>query len=150
MALPARRAAATPALGRWDPFRDFEEIYDRLGRWLDTTPGDAPSAWVPNVDIEETGTAYQVEAELPGVSKDNIAIEYRDGVLHISGEVEEKERDGIVHRRTRRTGRFSYQVSLPTEIDHDNIGAQLNDGVLAVTLPKSEKRDNARKIEITG
>lgn len=150
MAVPARRRSASPVFGQWDPFRDFEEIYDRLGRWFDTTNGGEADSWAPSVDIEETDLAYKVEAELPGVKKDDVAVEFRDGVLHIAGETREKERTGIIHRRTRRTGRFSYQVSLPGDVETDQIDASLTDGVLTVTLPKANTEKNVRKIEIRG
>ncbi|MBB3036328.1 Hsp20/alpha crystallin family protein [Hoyosella altamirensis] len=144
MAVPARRDPR-----RWDPFRDFEELYDRLGRWFEEGTGEART-WAPSVDIEETDLAYKVDAELPGVQKDDITVEYRDGILQIAGESKEKERVGIVHRRTRRTGRFSYQVTVPTEVDASKIDASLSDGVLTVTLPKSETKKSVRKIEVRG
>ncbi|GGC52607.1 Hsp20/alpha crystallin family protein [Hoyosella rhizosphaerae] len=149
MGVPVRRHNTTPTWGRWDPLRDFEEVYDRLGRWFGTATPDGSTTWVPSCDIEESDSEYKIDADLPGVKKDDVSVEFHDGVLTISGEVNEKEHTGVVHRRTRRTGRFNYQLSLPGEIDTDAVTAHLADGVLTVTLPKSDKHSTVQKIAIT-
>jgi HSP20 family protein len=105
-------------------------------------------AWVPAVDIEETEDAWHIEAELPGVKRDDVNVELRDSELLITGEIKERERKGILRRRTRRTGRFEYRVMLPGEFDPDQVEAKLNGGVLSVRVPKAEQA-RPRRIEVT-
>ena len=115
MALPVRRTSAPPE--RWDPFRELEEIHTRIGQLMESDwPGRADGGsgiWSPLVDIEETDDAWLVEAELPGVKQEGITVEVSDSELAISGELKERERKGILRRRTRRTGQFDYRVTLP-------------------------------------
>jgi HSP20 family protein len=152
--LPERRRSRQ--VERWDPFEELEQVTERMRRMLDETFGDFgrwPSllgdtvAWSPLVDIEEFDDAYQLEAELPGVRREDVDIELVGNELVISGELKEKERTGIVRRRTRRTGRFDYRVTLPEQLDADKIEAALSDGVLTVRVPKSE-RAQRKRIEI--
>ena len=150
MALPARRSSA-PAPERWDPFRELEELHPRIGQLMDTgwagPTGDAAGIWSPLVDIEETDDAWLVEAELPGVKQEDIDIELSDSELTISGVLKERERKGILRRRTRRTGQFEYRVALPGDADAERIEASLKEGVLTVRIPKPE-RARRRRIEI--
>lgn len=149
MALPIRRVSEPPE--RWDPFRELEELHTRIGqlmesRWAGRGDG-AGDLWSPLVDIEETDDAWLVEAELPGVKQKDIDVEVSDSELAISGEVKERERKGILRRRTRRTGRFDYRVTLPGEANAEGIEASLKEGVLTVRVPKPE-RARRRRIEI--
>lgn len=147
MALPARRTGGD--VSRWEPFREFEDLYDRMGRLLETTFGDALAvrAWAPAVDIEETDDAFHVEAELPGVKREDVNIELRDGELAITGEIKERERTGVLRRKTRRTGRFEYRVSLPGDVDAERVDAELKDGVLRIRAAKAA-HVQPRRIEI--
>jgi HSP20 family protein len=89
--------------------------------------------------IEETEDSWLLEAELPGIKSDDIDIEAHDNEIQITGEIVEKERAGILRRRTRRVGRFEYRVTLPGPIDPDTIDASLDDGILRVTVPKPDQ-----------
>jgi HSP20 family protein len=149
VALPVRRSSSSPE--RWDPFRELEELHTRIGQLMES---DWPSRavggtgiWSPLVDIEETDDAWLVEAELPGVKQEDINVEVSDSELAISGELKERERKGILRRRTRRTGQFDYRVTLPGEADAERIEASLKEGVLTVRVPKPE-RARRRRIEI--
>jgi HSP20 family protein len=106
------------------------------------------AGWAPLVDIEEHDDAYVLEAELPGVKREDVNIEVAGTELSIRGEIKEKERKGALRRRTRRTGRFEYRVRLPEEVDPSKIKASLDQGVLTIHVPKSE-RAQRQKIEIT-
>ena len=130
-------------------FRDIDTIFDRMVRNFFGPPGTSPwpGSFVPAVDIEETTDAYIVEIELPGVRRNEITVEAGPTELHISGEVVERERTGIVRHRTRRTGRFSYRVSLPPGTEPDGIRASHSDGVLTVTVPRTEA-SRPRRIDI--
>jgi HSP20 family protein len=138
-ALQERRTRDTSE--RAQPLSDVE----RLRKMLDQTFGSfgLPAlatesvGWTPPVDIEEQDDAYVIEAELPGVEKDDVNIELVSNELTITGEIKEREREGILRKRTRRIGRFEYRVRLPEQVDPDNVEAKLADGVLSV-------RDQAR------
>jgi HSP20 family protein len=104
------------------------------------------AAWIPPVDIEEEDDAYVLEVELPGVKRDDVHIELVGNELTISGELKERERTGIVRRRTRRVGRFDYRVMLPSQVNADGIQARMKEGVLTVRVPKVEQ--SRRRIEV--
>jgi len=151
--LPERRTRG-PAQ-RWEPLSEVDQAAERMRRLLDQTFGDVgwPStfgesgSWSPPVDIEETDDAYVLEAELPGVKRGDVDIELVGNELTIKGQVVERERAGILRRRTRRTGRYEYRVTLPDQVDGDKIDANLKDGVLTVRVPKSQKAQR-RRIEV--
>jgi HSP20 family protein len=151
--LRRQRGEPARAPARWDPWRELEEMHDRMGRLFDDSFAGLPDlgavAWSPAVDVEETDDAWLVEAELPGVKRGDVTVEVRDGELAIHGELKERERKGILRRRTRRTGRFHYRLALPGEIDPDTVDASLEEGVLTVRVPKGE-RARPRRVEIKG
>jgi HSP20 family protein len=103
--------------------------------------------WMPFADIEETEDAWIVEAELPGVDQKDVNVELRDSELAITGEIKQNERKGVLRRRTRRTGRFEYRVTLPGQADAEQVEAKLHEGVLTVRVPKTEQA-RPRRIEV--
>jgi HSP20 family protein len=151
--LSERRPSTTPE--RWEPFSELEQVTQRMRRMLEQTIGGGwPSplltegpGWAPFVDIEEQDDAYVLEAELPGVKREDVNIEVVGSELSITGELKEKERKGSLRRRTRRTGHFEYRVRLPEQVDASKIEASLDQGVLTLRVPKSE-RAQRQKIEI--
>jgi HSP20 family protein len=154
-ALPVRRGGRNTMVV--NPSREFEDIYDRMGQLMNfafgltpAVPADMP--WVPLADLSETDDAYVVKAELPGVNKDQVDIQLQDRELVIAGEIAESENgngNGRRHHSSRRTGRFEFRTYLPGDVKADAVTAQLSDGILTVTVPKSEAA-KPRKIEITG
>lgn len=146
MTLPVRRR---DEVSRWEPVREFEELASRMGRLMESAFGGSfpAAAWAPPVDIEEFDDAFVVEAELPGVKRDDVTVELEAGELAIFGERKERERVGLLRRQTRRTGRFEYRVTLPGDVDPDRVEASLKDGVLRVRVPKTQ-RAQARRIEV--
>lgn len=134
------------------PLQDFEQVAERLRRLLDESLGGLPAvvteaAWAPPVNIEELDDAYVVEAELPGVRREDVNIEIDRNELSITGEVKDEERQGVLRKRTRRVGRFEYRVQLPNALDSENVDARLRDGVLRIRVPKAE-RAQRRRIEV--
>ena len=137
------------ALVRWDPFRELEEVSNRLNRVF--ARGDSHTSngketmiiadWIPSVDISETAAEYQITAEIPDVKKEDVKVTLEDGVLTIQGEREyDKEEKGKkVHRIERSYGRFARTFSLPDAVEADHVKAEFKDGVLSLHLPKSEK-----------
>ena len=146
MTLPVRSPSRSAA--RWDPLRELDELYERVNTLWQSGLSGALDHWSPLADVEETDDAYTVELELPGVARDDVDIQLDDRRLTVAGDIEEKERTGILHRRTRRVGRFRYSVTLPGDVDADDVSAQLHDGVLTVRVPKSAQA-KPRKIAIT-
>jgi HSP20 family protein len=150
--LPERRSGSSQ---RWEPATDVEHVSERMRRMLDQTFGGLSwpellreaAAWAPPVDIEEEDDAYVVEAEVPGVKRSDVKIELVGRELTISGEIKERERKGVLRKKTRRVGRFEYRVVLPDEVDAEKVDAKLNDGVLTVRAPKAE-RAQRRRIEV--
>jgi HSP20 family protein len=153
--LPVRRGGRNTSLV--NPSREFEDIYDRMGQLMNFAFGDLAPAempWVPLADLSETEDAYVVKVELPGVGKDQIDVQLQDRELVVSGEIPEQEQDGQNggrrrHRSTRRTGRFEFRAWLPGDVNADAVQGELTDGVLTLTVPKSEAA-KPRKIEIKG
>ena len=151
--LPVRRSGGRN-LTVVNPTREFEDIYDRMGQLASLAFGLAPfdgdsGPWVPLADLSEVDHAYVAQLDLPGVRKDQIDIQLQDRELVITGEIPETEEDGRPHRRSRRTGRFEFRTNLPGDVNADGVNAQLSDGVLTVTVPKSEAA-KPRHIEISG
>jgi HSP20 family protein len=118
--------------------------------------GDAGEGWftgamVPALDMSETDTAIEVRVDLPGVSAKDIDIQVSGSVLTISGErQEEKEEKGkTFHRLERRYGNFSRTLTLPCPVVESEVAAEYRDGVLTITLPKTEE-SKAHKIKVKG
>lgn len=138
------------AITRWNPFRELEEMNDRLNRafgrsnlmrGLDTEAKDALVGfdWAPSVDITENAEEFQIKTELPEVKKEDVKIHVEDGVLTLSGErkQEKEEKDKKWHRVERSYGSFMRSFTLPTNVDDAKIRAELKDGILTLRLPKS-------------
>lgn len=142
--LPERRTEG------WSPLSDIGQLNERMRRMLEQTFGgllDDTAGWIPAVDIEEKDDAYVVEAEVPGVKREDVNIEVTGHELFISGEMKERKREGVIRRQTRRTGRFEFRVTLPGEVDPEAVDAELNDGVLTVRIPKAQRMQR-RRIEV--
>jgi HSP20 family protein len=153
MAVPVRRTTTVSPqpLQRWEPFRELEQLQEHMDRlmqgvWSPAGGGNG-GAWMPVTDIEETDDAWVIEAELPGVNRKDVDVEMRDSELIISGEINEKQRKGVLRRQTRKTGEFEYRVTLPGDADAEHIEANLHDGVLTVRVAKTEQA-KPRRIEV--
>jgi HSP20 family protein len=148
--LQARRPGGQ-SLGRGAPVREFDDLQNLMSQLVESTLGGVgmptDGVFVPLVDIEETDDAWVLEAEVPGVNRKDVNVDVRDSEVFISGEIKEKERKGILRRRTRPVGRFEFRVMLPGDVDADGIDAKLDDGVLNVRIPKAEKA-KPRRIQI--
>lgn len=124
----------------WDPFRDIMALQDRLGRLQGREP-----AWNPPVDVYETADRYVVTAELPGLSRDDIHIELRDGELTIRGQRPAAAvRPDAYHRMERLQGPFARGFAFAERIVAERISAEFRDGVLTITLPKAPPADSRR------
>lgn len=132
-------------LTRWDPFDEMERL---TGRFFGG--GERRERmFAPMVDVFENDDSIELRAELPGLKPNEIEIDVTDNVLTLSGERKlehDEEREG--YRKIERSyGRFSRSFTLPRNIDTENIKAEMNEGVLSLTLPKREEQ-KARRIEV--
>jgi len=138
--VPVRKGQALQPW-HWEPFREMENMLGRMIRgYSDPTLPSWAGAYLPPVDIEETDDAYIFEVELPGVRREDITIEVDAQELHITGQIMEKERKGVVRQSTRRSGGFDYRASLPTGVDPDRAEAHFDNGVLTVRIPREGKQ----------
>jgi HSP20 family protein len=137
------RKEAIVALIRWDPFRDFNVLNDRLGNFLGKG-WEAPAStttWNPSVDIFENDSDVVIKAELPGLNAKDIDIKLENNVLTIRGErhFEKEAKEENYHRIEREYGSFSRSFSLPVTVNGDKVTAEYKDGVLNIVLPKKEE-----------
>ncbi len=124
----------------------FDDFFDSmLGAW------DNYSSRIPAVDVEETADAYVIKAEMPGFKEDDVKITVDKHVLHISGSVDETEKENKDGRKylikERRHESFERSFSLPDGLDESAISAGFENGILTVTLPKTPE-EKPRKIEV--
>ena len=145
------------ALTRWDPFRELEDMQQRLssvlGRRSQRRDGDKESItlaeWSPLVDITEDDKEYLIKTELPEIKKEEIEVTVENSVLVISGErkLEKEEKGRKYHGVERAYGSFVRSFSLPDDADADKVNAEFNDGVLKVHIAKSESA-RPKQIEV--
>lgn len=136
------------AIIRWmDPARELVGMQDRMNRLFEEFFGSrrheeglAGGAWAPVVDIHETDDAVVVSAELPGIEKDQVNVEYKDGVLALRGErkFSREVKEENYHRIERSYGTFHRSFSLPAPVEEEKISARMKDGILEIRLPKKE------------
>lgn len=138
-------------LVKWDPFRELEEMSDRLNRMISRPTTHSAGGqgkevmtvadWTPTVDISETEAEYAIKAELPEVKKEDVKVTVEDAVLTIQGERKHdtEEKGKKYHRIERSYGRFVRTFTLPDSVDESKVKAEYSDGVLHLHLPKSEK-----------
>jgi HSP20 family protein len=148
MGLPVRRGGADHA--RSDRLEPLSLLGRSLSRSLGLPDVAAPlgQGFVPLADVEESADAYLVEVELPGIRREDVSVEVAGRRLAVSGERKERERVGILRKRTRSVGRFHYQVTLPGAVEEAGVEASMDAGVLTVRVTKAE-RERPRRIQIT-
>lgn len=136
-------------LARYENRNPWSQFHQELDRMLGGASNVATSDWVPVVDIKEEKDRFVLNADLPGVKREDIDITMEDGVLSIRGDrrLEEVKEEGEYKRIERAYGTFYRRFSLPDTADADNISARSEDGVLEVVIPKRESV-KPRRIEI--
>jgi HSP20 family protein len=136
------------------PFREFERMRREMDRLWDSffeggsrRRTEEGGEWLPSLDVAETKNELVVKAEIPGMDPKDIDISLSDGVLTIKGEKrqEKEEKEADYHLVERSYGSFIRLVQLPKEVQSDKISASYKDGILKISLPKSEE---AKKREI--
>jgi HSP20 family protein len=132
-------------LVRWEPLGQFNQLHSRLNELFEDRFNQARvganGRWAPAMDILESHEAYIIRAELPGMKKEDINVELKDGTLTLSGERKAEElTEGVGYRSVERVnGKFVRSVILPETVNRDGIQASYKDGVLEIQVPKVEK-----------
>ena len=143
---------------RYDPFRDLRTLQEEVNRLFSNNlshsfgeEGIARGAWNPNVDIYENKDQIVLEAELPGMNREDFDLTIENSVITLRGERHFEKKDETVnyHRVERSYGSFTRSFTLPQTVSGDGVKAEYRDGVLRVTLPKREET-KARRIEVSG
>lgn len=145
-----------PTLSTWPSFGRLSDLRDEIDRLFEsplselTRTSQLLSGWTPALDVYENKDNFVVKAELPGMKKEDIEVSLHDGSLSISGErkTESKHEEGEVYRAERFFGRFQRTVTLPTAVAADKVKAAYNEGVLTITLPKTEEA-KPKKIDVS-
>ena len=138
-----------------DPFRAVREEFNTI---LSKMSADWDGGWLtgnamPALDMTETDTAVEIRMDVPGFKPEEIDIEVTENTIAFSGrhdeQHEEQAEDKSFHRTKRRNGSFSRMVALPCAVDSHKVEAARHDGVLTVTLPKSETA-RSHKVKVKG
>lgn len=118
--------------------QEFDDLFGRLasdwdGKWLTTEFKAA-------CDLTETPDAFQLRMDVPGMKPEDINVQVTGDTVHVSGErkEEKEEKEKTFHRIERRSGKFAETVVLPSAVNDEKIQAEFHDGVLTITLPKTE------------
>lgn len=138
-------------------FSPFSELFD-LRKEIDSLFEDrffgknliSEPSWIPSMDVVENEKEFLVTVELPGMKKEDINVSIENNVLTIEGErkSEKEEKNKTFHRIERAYGKFYRSVALPKKVDENNIKATFKDGLLNITIGKSEK-EKSKIIEIS-
>jgi HSP20 family protein len=141
---------------RWDPFQDLRDAQEEMAQMAQMSPRLAhalglhaqqgsgqttTTAWAPALDISERKDAYLVTVELPGVEADDLEITLEDGLLTIQGERQftSESSEEQFHRIERRYGAFRRSITLPAQVQAEQIQASFDNGVLQIVVPKMEE-----------
>ena len=132
---------------RWSPLRDLVNMQSEMNRLFDdfyvqsSESSDQPAVWGPVVDISENDNEIMVIAELPGLQKEDVKINLQDNVLSLEGEKkqEAEEKGKCFHRVERGYGKFQRSFVLPASVKGNNVKANFKDGILVITLPKTDE-----------
>jgi HSP20 family protein len=143
--------------GFYDPLSEmnrlFGEMFGGFGRRAGTAQQGTPvAAWAPSIDVLQRDGDLVIRAELPGAKPEDVDITVQNGLLTISGRIEEEreeERRGYLVRE-RRYGTFRRSLQLPQDVDESDINARFQDGVLEVTIPGAAAVQEPRRIQVEG
>jgi HSP20 family protein len=143
---------------KYDPFRELRSLQDEMNRlFMTNLPRSivqedlATGGWSPSVDIYEGENEIVLEAELPGMSRDDFEVSIENNVITLKGKREfQKNQEGDNYHRVERSyGSFTRSFSLPRSVSAENTKADFKNGVLTVSLPKREEA-KSRRIEVKG
>jgi len=141
------------SLIKWNPanemglFRDFDSIFNDFFLHPSRVTSHGDVNWAPRVDVVDKKDHFQLIAELPGLDKKDIDISVKDDVLTISGEkkVEESKEKDNYYCCERRFGKFERSFRIAENVDAGKISAEYKNGVLTVSVPKTEEKEALSK-----
>ncbi len=143
---------------RWDPFKEFISIQERIDNMFDevslkdrSCSGVSYGVWSPPVDIYETEDEIIMKAELPGLDRDDFSIEVKDNTIILQGERKFKKnlKEENYNRMERPYGMFKRIFNLPNTVDRDEVKAHYEGGVLEIMVPKAiEPKPEKIEVEI--
>ena len=162
-AISPRRGPSLPGLGvtpqeflSSNPFALMRRMAEEMDRviqefGLERDSGNR-AAWSPTIEVTERNGKYDVRAELPGLSADDVRVEAVNDALVIQGErkAEHEEKDGGVQRTERQYGLFYRSIPIPEGAELDHANAKFQNGMLEVTIPVPQQKENRRPIRIEG
>lgn len=159
-------------LTRWEPFREFTTLQDRMNRLFQQSFGDGreealtTSTFAPAVDVYEDEHNVTLKIEVPGIDEKDIDVRIENNTLTVHGErkFEREEKEENYRRVERQYGSFTRSFTLPNTVDHENVSANYDKGVLKIKLAKkaearpkqikvnvgSEKTPEAKSVKSTG
>ena len=146
------------SLVKYDPFRELKSLQDEMNRlFMTSVPRGfgqedlASGGWSPSVDIFENEGEIVLEAELPGMNREDFEVSIENNVITLKGErhFEKHDEGDNYHRVERAYGSFTRSFSLPRTVSAEGTSADFKNGILRVSLPKKEEA-RARKIEVSG
>jgi HSP20 family protein len=139
-----------------NPFSLMKRMTEEMDRVIQEfgleRDGGNETGWSPVIEVTEGNGEYRIRAELPGLSPDDVRIEVANDALIIQGErkVEREEKDGGVRRTEREYGLFYRSIPLPEGADGEHANAKFRNGMLEVTIPVPQQREQRRSIPIEG
>lgn len=141
--------------------RYLRDIQDDMTRMLEETLEDfgitgarlsgKEKAWRPAIELYEQNGNYQLKAELPGIHKEDIDVEIGEDMITVKAEMkkEQEEKKGNVCESELRYGKFIRNIAMPTGIDNSQATADFKNGILTITVPKSQhEQEKMKKLEI--
>ena len=146
------------AITRWTPMRELMNVNEQLNRLFDdafaTMPRGADldaGTWAPAVDLREEEGGFVLQADMPGMKKEDIDVHVENNILTIQGErrFESETKRDTYHRIERAYGKFTRSFALPVRVHSEGIKAAYKDGILEVSIPKAEE-SKPKRIAVQG
>ena len=145
---------------RWDPFREFSTLQDRMNRLFRDSYGPEgreetlnTTSFAPPVDVYEDEHSVNVKIEVPGIDEKDIDVRIENNVLTVHGErkFEKEEKQENFRRVERQYGSFTRTFTLPTTVDAEKVAASYDKGILKIALPKkAEAKPKQIKVNVGG
>jgi len=146
-------------LTRWEPFREFSTLQDRINRVFresysgaDRDEALTTSSFSPAVDVYEDEHKVTLKIEVPGIEEKDIDVRVENNTLTVHGErkIEKEEKEENYRRVERQYGSFTRTFTLPQTVDSENVSATYDKGVLKIALPKkAEAKPKQIKVNVS-
>jgi HSP20 family protein len=147
------------SLVRWQPMRELDllrremdQLFEGLTDWnIPSLSMNGETTWMPEIELKETDNDVILKAQIPGMDPKDLDVQVSPEAVMIAGErrQETKTEEKGFFRSEFRYGRFSRTIPLPTEVRHDQVTSTFKDGLLTLTLPKTEgKQRKVVKVEV--